>query len=88
MDCVRRRLGIEEGGSDALCAMALLTGNDYHLEGAKGIGMTLAWEAISALLSGATVRCLSFPFLSFLRALLSRSTCSQLDFNTVRACSG
>lgn len=56
MDWVRRRLGIEEGGSAALCAMALLTGNDYHLEGAKGIGMTLAWEAISALLSGATVR--------------------------------
>eukprot|EP00884_Botryococcus_braunii_P004061 jgi/Botrbrau1/13656/Bobra.0292s0006.1 len=52
MEAVRRQLGITKGGSGALRAMALLTGNDYHLKGARGIGVSHAWEAVSALVAG------------------------------------
>jgi hypothetical protein len=38
MGDVRAYIGIEEGGELALTAIALLTGGDYHMGGAEGVG--------------------------------------------------
>lgn len=41
MDRVREHLGISSGGHQALIAMALLLGGDYHMRGAEKIGPKL-----------------------------------------------
>ncbi len=38
MSDVRAYLSIDEGGELALTAIALLTGGDYHMGGAEGVG--------------------------------------------------
>lgn len=38
MSRVREHLGISSGGHQALIAMALLLGGDYHMRGAEKIG--------------------------------------------------
>ncbi|KAK9905956.1 hypothetical protein WJX75_009484 [Coccomyxa subellipsoidea] len=54
MGDVRAYIGIEEGGELALTAIALLTGGDYHMGGAEGVGQKQALAVVKHLLQGRT----------------------------------
>ena len=49
MDSVREHLGICSGGHQALIAMALLLGGDYHMRGAEKIGPKLVNASLHIL---------------------------------------
>ncbi|MEW5317872.1 MAG: hypothetical protein WDW38_009136 [Sanguina aurantia] len=53
MSAVRKVLGLREGGRLAMVAVAQLCGGDYNQAGSKGIGGTLAFNAVRELLRGA-----------------------------------
>ncbi|MEW5306289.1 MAG: hypothetical protein WDW36_008762 [Sanguina aurantia] len=53
MSAVRRVLGLKEGGRLAVLAVAQLCGGDYNQAGSKGVGGTLAFNAVRELLRGA-----------------------------------
>lgn len=52
---VRRTLQLQRGGSEALCALALLTGGDYDMAGLDQVGKTGAIRIICHLLQGREV---------------------------------
>ncbi|KAK9836481.1 hypothetical protein WJX74_001392 [Apatococcus lobatus] len=49
---VRKLLGLRAGGQEALVGLALLTGGDYHLQGAVDVGPASAVMALRFLLAG------------------------------------
>lgn len=55
MEDVRRMLGIQEGGQQALIAVAQLAGGDYDVQGAERVGDELAVFAVRSLLHGCQV---------------------------------
>ena len=48
---VRKLLGLQGGGQEALVGLALLTGGDYHLRGAVDVGPASAVAALRSLLA-------------------------------------
>ncbi len=51
MEGVQKLLGIQQGGSEALVGLALLTGGDYHMSGAVDVGPASAVTALRHLLA-------------------------------------
>ena len=48
---VRKLLGLQAGGQEALVGLALLTGGDYNLQGAVDVGPASAVTALRYLLA-------------------------------------
>ena len=60
MGTIRRALGLRKGGAEAMCALALITGGDYDVQGLADVGKVGAMRIIRHLLKGHEVSCICF----------------------------